>query len=74
MTINMTKSQAEAIIEQAQSLLQRRRNPNDEYCIVLHPAINRPAFIRTRETAEAIDEIPGPFYKLSELLNIEPEK
>jgi hypothetical protein len=69
--IYMTPEQAKAIKEQAASLMRRGRNPDGEYSIVLQQSINSPAFIRTRETAEAIDDVPGPFYKLSELAGIE---
>ena len=71
MTIMMTPSQAEAIKDQAQSLIRRGRNANAEYSIVLQPGINTPAFLRTRETAEGLGDEAGEFYKLSELAGIE---
>ena len=71
MTIMMTPSQAEAIKDQAQSLIRRGRGVNAEYSIVLQAAINAPAFLRTRETAEGIGDEAGEFYKLGELAGIE---
>ncbi len=70
--VHMTPSQAEAVKKHAILTLNRGIDPDTEYAIVLQPAINRPAFIRTKETVLLLDEEEHHvFYKLSEIAGIE---